>query len=174
MTSPTDEGALAPAVSDEKPEAADEAAQAGAAVDEEEDIVPSIFEQYETDQEAEETGKWFNNLRPGISMKLRRATSRFAMDTRRKVIARYRKLAKNGEFSQAIQEQILVHTMAEGIIVDWKGEAMRFPDGTPLPYNKKNAVLLLSKSRALREELTAVSTDMDNFRIEQRETISGN
>lgn len=171
MTTP-DNGALGAPSADEVPEY--EAVVAAPAEDFEEDLVPSIFEQYETDPDAEENGKWFRNIRPGVSVKLRRATSRFAMETRRKVIARFRKLARNGEFSPEVQNQILVHTMAEGIIVDWEGAAFRNPDGTPLPYSKKNAVALLGKVKALRDELTGISVDMDNYRLEAREALAGN
>lgn len=134
----------------------------------------SVFDIYDTDRAAEENGKWFNNLRPGINMCLRRATSRTAMKVRQRIITKYRKFSRNGEFPAAIQEKIQIEIMAEGIITDWSGAAMRMPDGSPLPYSKQNAVLLLTKAPALRDELTAVATDMDNYRREQAEDALGN
>lgn len=168
-------GALAAPTSNEVPEDDKlDTAEVAVVPEDEEDFVPSIFDQYETDQDAEENGKWFRDVRPGISLKLRRATSRKAMEARRRVIQRYRKLAKDGQFSKEIQDQILIHTMAEGVIVDWEGAAFRMPDNSPLPYSRKNAIYVLSKARGMRDEIVAIATDMDNFRVEAQEAVAGN
>lgn len=139
-----------------------------------EDEVPSIFEYYTTDVESEENGKWFEELQPGFSIKLRRVTSKAYLQARRRILKHNRKFARNGLFSPEQQERMLIEAMAEGLIADWRGPAMRDLEGNALPYSKEAAVMLLTKMPALRQEVIVICGTIDNFRVEAREALEGN
>lgn len=137
------------------------------------DIVPSIFEALATDAEAEENGKWFENVFPGVSLKLRRGTSKKAISARQSALQRHTKRAKNGVFSEKVQKDILIEALVNGVIVDWKGNAMRDAEGA-IAYSPEAAIRLLTELPNLRMAVATISDNMDNFRVEVAEELAGN
>lgn len=139
----------------------------------------SIFDICETDTEAEEEGRWFTNIfrdESKIDIKLRRMTSKKSMDARRRLEKGYRKYLKNGEFPEHILERVLNEQVASGVIVDWRNIKVRDEAGklVDLPYSQEAAIMLLTKLKTFRDGVFLMSTNMDNFRREEREELVKN
>jgi hypothetical protein len=144
-----------------------------ATVEPADEYVPSIFETCETDTDAEEAGKWFDEVFPGASFKIRRGISKTAIKARQAALRRYQKHAKNGVFSEEIQKQILVDVLVDGVLVDWRGKAMRDESG-PLQFSREVARAMLMRLPNLRVAIATISDNMDNFRVEADGAIAGN
>jgi hypothetical protein len=134
----------------------------------------SIFALCETDSDAAENGKWFDNLfQPdsGVSVKLRRFSSKKSINYRSRLLQKYKRHLKNGEYPPEIEERMLIEQMVECIIVDWKG--ILDNDGKEIAYSKEKA-LLLCKMLDFRAPLIQLAVDMDNFRAEERKELEKN
>src|SRR6516162_4277774 len=104
----------------------------------------SIFDIAETDTEAEESGKWFNDIfedGTGVNVKLRRFTSKTSIKVRQKLEAPYRRKLKSGKLPDEVNAQLMINQLSEGVIVDWAG--IRDRDGKDIPYTVENAKALL-------------------------------
>jgi hypothetical protein len=137
--------------------------------------VLSIFDLCETDAAAEEEGRWFRDIfndGSNIDVKLRRLTSRSSMQARRRLEKGYRRHMKNGVYPDDIAVKILVEQIAEAVLVDWKGIYDR--DKKPMEYSKENALALLTKLPVFRDGVIQMASNLDNFRIEEKEATSKN
>lgn len=136
----------------------------------------SIFDICETDTDAEENGRWFNDIfenETGIDIKLRRMTSKKSIQARRRLDRVYKgKMNKKGEYDEETGLNILVEQMAEGVLADWRGVYDR--DGTAIPYSKEKALELMRKLPALRDACLIAAQDIDNFRIQDAEDAEKN
>lgn len=143
---------------------------------EEEDRPRSIFDLLETDATSEEEGRWFRDIfedATGIDLKLRRMTSKASIRARRNLDKQYKsKMNKRGEYDEDTALIVIAKQIANGVIVDWDGVYDR--DGTKMPFTAANAEMLITKLPALRDAIMVVASEMDNFRIEQREETEKN
>ena len=139
------------------------------------DVPLSIFDIAETDTEAEESGKWFNDIfenGTNVNVKLRRFTSKTSIKVRQKLEAPYRRKLKSGKLPDEVNAQLMIDQLAEGVIVDWAG--VRDRDGKDIPYTVDTAKAILGKLPDLVRILGAITIQMDNFRMSKREDIAGN
>lgn len=137
------------------------------------DLPVSIFDVFETDTNAEEDGRWFDGFGSGgISVKLRRLSSKKAMAVRQRLNRRYRSSAKNGVLPAEIQDKIILSTLAEGCFVDWKGIYAR--DGKPIEFSPEAAYELLSKLPNFRNAVYTVCDQLDFWRTEEQTEVVGN
>lgn len=135
----------------------------------------SIFELCETDSDATENGKWFDDMfQPdsGVSVKLRRFSSKKSVNYRARLLLKYKRQGnRKGEFPPEIEERMLIEQMAECIIVDWKG--ILDNEGKEIAYSKEKA-LVLCKMLDFRAPLIQLAVDMDSFRAEERKELEKN
>lgn len=127
----------------------------------------SIFDLCETDDALSEDGKWFSDIfapGDGISIKLRRMTSRRSVNYRTVLMKKYQRYQKKGEFPPEIDERMMIEQLAEVIIVDWKG--IRGRDGKEIPYTKQMAVQLCKMSD-FRLPLIQLAAAGDSFRSDK-------
>ncbi len=134
-------------------------------------VEPSIYDIFATSQTAGESGKWFE-FSPTISFKLRRLKSKFSRRARERLEQPYKRMMKNGELPQDLQEELVDKQIAEAIIVDWKG--ITDTKGQPMPYSKEAAMKLIKALPDLRDEIAGLSMRMDSFRDEETEEIVKN
>lgn len=134
----------------------------------------SIFALCETDSDASENGKWFDDLfQPdsGVSVKLRRFSSKKSVNYRSRLLQKYKRHNNKGEYPPEIEERMLIEQMVECIIVDWKG--ILDNDGKEIVYSKDKA-LVLCKMLDFRAPLIQLAVDMDSFRAEERKELEKN
>lgn len=137
--------------------------------------IPSIFDQYETDVAEQEDGRWFRNIGIGIDMKLRRYTARAATNKMQQLQMAYRNKAdKKGTLPLDVAEALMTEFLATAIIVDWDGPAFKDREGNPLPYSVETARMLLNKLPELRNDVVIISSNIENFRVRDREAVEGN
>lgn len=143
------------------------------------DVLPplkplSIFDLCETDDNASEDGKWFHDVfasGDGISIKLRRFTSRRAVNYQTVLLKKYQRYGKDGVFPPDINERIITEQLVNTIIVDWKGILGR--DGKEIPYSV-NAALLLTKMQEFRIRVLMIANSAERFRAEAQQAVEGN
>lgn len=136
---------------------------------------PSIFDEFETDDNALENGKWFEDVGragSGIRVKLRSIQSKASMKSRQALNAKYRKFEKKGVHTDQMNERIINEQMADSVIVGWDG--IRDRDGKAIEWSKEAALALLNKLPQFRNTLLQLSATMDNFHPEVIEEAVGN
>lgn len=137
--------------------------------------VISIFDICETDTTAEEEGRWFRDIfadGSNVDVKLRRLTSQTSMNARRQLEKGYRAARKNGEYPQEIKIKILIEQIAAAVLIDWSGIFDR--SKVEMPYSKETALALLTRLPAFRDTIVAMASNLDNFRIEDKEAAAKN
>lgn len=133
----------------------------------------SIFDLYETDDNAEEDGKWFSEFGPEIQLKLRRFSSAKSRKVRDSLFKGPLKVYKTAEkIPTSLSEELTARHLAEGIVVDWKGVYDR--DGNEIPFSPDRAADLFLKLKDFATEVILVAVNMDNFRKEKVDEIVGN
>ncbi len=134
---------------------------------------PSIFDLYETNQDAEENGKWFSEFGPEIDIKIRRFTSAKSRKVREALFKPHLKQYKTFEkIPEAISEELTCRHLADGVVTDWRGIFDR--EGKEVPFAPDMAFELFTKLPDLAKEVVLLSINMDNYRIEKKEEIKGN
>ncbi len=132
----------------------------------------SIFALYQTDQKAEEDGKWFDSFGPDIAIKIRRFSSKKSQAVRTALEKPYVKTSRGGQLPEDVQEDILTSHLAEGIVVDWKG--IYDLDGVEVPFSVGAAKNLFAQLPDLAREVVLLSINMDNFKAEHKQAVTGN
>lgn len=138
--------------------------------------VPSVWDQYETDVAEQEGGRWFRNIGIGMDLKLRRYTSRVALNNVQRLQQAYRRFQlKTGQLPEDKAEQLMVEHLAGCIIVDWSGPAFRQKDSDEtMPFSVETAKILMQRLPDLRTQVLTISMSVDNFRVSERKDIEGN
>lgn len=144
----------------------------------------SIFDTLAVDPKVVEDGRWFENVLgdrdeenldeyPGIDLKLRRLTSKFATKARMRA-EKDRRHGPNraGALSTEDAEAILIEQLANGVIVDWRGVVAR--DGNAIQFTPEVAREVLTALPDFRFVVLALSNDLTNFKSERREELEGN
>lgn len=135
----------------------------------------SIFDAFETDVDAEENGKWFEDIlgnESGIDIKVRRMTSSAAAKNLQKHMTAARKHMVKGKLPPEVDKRILIDHLAEAVLIDWRGVLDR--DGTPIEYTKEAAALIMTKLPNFRIAVQTAASNMDNFKGETQEEVAGN
>jgi len=134
----------------------------------------SIFDEFATDKQAENEGKWFG-ITANASIKLASLVSPRAEEARREVERQYASYLrlKTGVPTE-IAHKIAMHTIAHGCVVDWHGDGWVDDKGEPLKCTPANAEMLFEQLPKLRDLISTILTDDDSFKVEKREEAAGN
>lgn len=133
----------------------------------------SIFALYETDQKAEEDGKWFEEFGPEIKIKIRRYSSEASRKGRDAMFKPYLKQFKTlDKIPDEINTDLTSRHLADFVVTDWKGIYDR--EGAEVPFSPEMAYDLFTKLPDLAREILLLSINMDNFRAEKKDEIKGN
>jgi hypothetical protein len=62
----------------------------------------------------------------------------------------------------------------DACILDWRGDAFKEPDGTPIPFNRENALRIFQALPEFFEYIVAECQSLENFKDEEREEESKN
>lgn len=132
----------------------------------------SIFDLIETDDDAIESGKWFDDVfkpEDGIRIRIRSFMSQASIKFRQGLQTKYRKYEKKGQFPDNINERMLIEQLAGVIIVDWSGIKDR--DGTEIAYSPEAALALCTKLRLFRDTVTRLAMNSDNYQPETDDAV---
>ena len=128
-----------------------------------------LNEAFGTDKELEDDGKWFD-IGDGASVRV----ARFGNDAHRKLLLRLREpykalLLRGGEIPDDVNESIIVESMAQTILLDWKG--MLDQDGNELKYDVEAGRTAFNLYKDFLELVSQLSLNATNFRTEVQEAI---
>ena len=133
----------------------------------------SIFDLYETNQDAEENGKWFSDFGPEIKIKIRRFTAAKSRKVREALFKPYIKQYRTADkIPEDIAEDLTCQHLAQGVVTDWSGVFDR--DGNEVPFTADSAHDLFTKLPDFTKEVLLMSLNMDNYKDEKKAVIKGN
>lgn len=133
----------------------------------------SIFDLYETNQDLETNGKWFEEFGPEVKIKIRRYTAPASRKVRDAILKPYLKQYKTAEkIPEEIMEDLTAQHLSRGVVTDWSGVFDR--DGNEMPFSPDNVYALFRALPDLTKEVLLLSINMDNFKAEKKEEIKGN
>lgn len=138
----------------------------------------SLYSQFATDQKAEQEGVWVEysaeaeGLIPGFKIaRMTRANKRYAKALER-ATRPHRRAMKIETFSNEAAEKLVMEVFCETVLLDWRNVQTR--DGTPIPFNKSNAVDLFTDLPELYDDLSEHAKNATLFRETELEEDSKN
>lgn len=81
----------------------------------------------------------------------------------------YRKKIDKGNLDPETSLEILSEALAIGILIDWKDVVDN--SGEKIPYSREMAIKALSNNPDLREFVEEFSSEIDNFKEDEREDL---
>lgn len=129
-----------------------------------------LYEQYETDQTAENDGAWVE-FRGGVKVKLRSENSEKAVDFAHKLAKKQRQLvvANGGLLPKKLQDANEVALCAQALIVDWQGVTDR--DGKALPCTQDNVRKVMQELPAFRRDVLFAARVDETFKAEEMAAV---
>ena len=135
----------------------------------------NLFDAFETDVDAEENGKWFEDILndgSGLDIKVRHLGSQAAVKNLQRLMQANRKHMVKGKLPKEVDQRVLIEHLAQVILIDWSGVLDK--DNQPIPYSKESAELILTKLPKFRQTVMQLAQNMDGFKAEAQEEIAGN
>lgn len=140
----------------------------------------SIYKTFQTRPDLERDGIWLDygflegDSEKPIRIKVARAgggNQRFAQVLEAKTKP-HRRSIQTETIDRKLSEQIVLETYAEAVLLDWMNVSDK--DGNPLPFNKENAVLILTDLPDLFADIREQTQKVALFRETILETDAGN
>lgn len=131
----------------------------------------SVFKQFGTDRNAEENGKWFK-FGTEIEVKIRRYKSKHTIAAQKEMERPYESMRSRGKLPDDVAEKVLMGMICTSIIADWRG--IYGDDDQEIPYSPEMAYQLMEALPELRDQIVAVSMEMDGFRAKNDEAVTKN
>ncbi len=130
----------------------------------------SLYEAYQTDEQAEEQGAWVE-VRAGVRLRIRSDNSLKARDwaMRRAKGQRQLLLANGHVLPPKLQDKNEIDMCTEVLITAWDGVTDR--DGNLLAFSRDAAKQLMTDLPALRREILYASRTEETFRKEEVEQL---
>lgn len=136
--------------------------------------IPSIYEAFETDTDAEVDGQWVRGIREGMNVLVARWGNTRYRKMFQRLIKPVRQQFDRGTLSDEEITKLTTQCMAETILLDWDGPAFVTREGEPLEFSREAAVQLMTDLPDFRDELVALARETETFRIAAREESAGN
>ncbi len=125
-----------------------------------------IYTSYATDEVAEAEGRWFPLDKKTKVLVARTGNRNYLKALRQRMKDAQIDHEDETDENEALVVSLVVETMAETILLGWKGD-MKLK-GVVLPYTKANAVTLL-EFKGFRERISGIAGKMESFRIKEDE-----
>ena len=124
-----------------------------------------IFKKYATDEKLEEDGTWTE-----IGPKTRLLVARLGNPRYRAAFKRlsrpYQAQIDRNSLPEEIQEQILIKSLAETVLLGWEGLE---EGGQPLAYSKETALRLLTDLKDFRDDVLTLARQAEAYRVQALE-----
>lgn len=125
---------------------------------------------YDTDEDLEESGKWFP-IGSGIELKIARQGNRKYNRKLAKMVEERR--VESVDLKTQDYEEILLDLMAETILLDWRG-VKDLDTGKAVAYTKEKGREILEARKDLRKFVDDQSGSMANYRRRSLEAAEKN
>lgn len=135
----------------------------------------NIFDAFETDVDAEENGKWFEDIigdGSGLNLKIRHMSSQAATKNLQRLMQANRKHMIKGKLPAEVDKRVLIEHLSEVILLDWAGVLDR--EGNAIAFSKENAFAVMTKLPKFRETVIRLAGNMENFKADAETEIVGN
>jgi len=131
-----------------------------------------IKQHFATDASAEEEGVWVE-IGEGAAVKV----ARFGNKRHEKALDRLRKPYRNilrtgGEIPKDRAEAIVIESMAEALLLDWRG--FEDDDGRAIAHDKETAIGLLTELKDFRNQVAAIAMEAETYRASALEAAAKN
>jgi len=128
-----------------------------------------IFNTYATDEVAEVEGRWFPLDKKTKVLVARTGNPNYLKAIRQRMKDAQIDTEDSSEENEKLVSDLIVETMAETILLGWKGVTLK---GEELTYSKANAIRALS-IKGFRTRISGIADKLESFRIKE-ETELGN
>jgi len=120
---------------------------------------------YGTDTNKETDGIW-QDMGDGIRMLIARVGNPKYQKLFQKLSKPHRKAIRRGNLKEDVAEKLMIECTAETILLGWEGVEL---DGKALPYNKANAIMILTDFKDLKEYVNDFANEMEAYMQEDAE-----
>lgn len=86
--------------------------------------------------------------------------------------APHRKAIERGKLDPAIAQEIAVQAMAKNMLIDW--DDIIDTEGKPVKYTEELAIRVLTSRLDIREFVQEFSTDLENYRQDDKQEMGKN
>ena len=124
-----------------------------------------IFATYATDEVAELEGRWFPLSKKAKVLVARTGNANYIKALRQRMKDNQIDAEDNSEENEKLVTSLIVETMAETILLGWKGLEYK---GKAMEYTKANAVTLL-EVKDFRKRISDIADKADSFRLKEEE-----
>ena len=76
----------------------------------------------------------------------------------------------NLDIYDAHKNKVIIEVMADTILLEWKN---LFINGQEIPYNRDNAISLLTNDKDCLDFISTISMDMENYLLDDEEDLVG-
>lgn len=126
-----------------------------------------LKKEYGTDEKKEIEGVWFTDEFGGETSCL---IARIGNKNYQKLFDRlskpHRRALRKGNIDNELAEKILIKTMSQTILLDWKNMK---EDGKPVKYSNQEAYRIMLQYRDFRDIVSDLANEMEAYRIAQDE-----
>jgi len=120
-----------------------------------------IFESFATDEVAELEGRWFPLTKTAKVLVARTGNANYLKALRQRMKDAQIDSEDESAENEALVTSLIVETMAESILLGWKGLQYK---GQELAYSKGNAKMLL-EVKGFRKRINDISDKLESFRV---------
>lgn len=124
-----------------------------------------VFASYATDEVAEVEGRWFPLDKKTKVLVARTGNPNYLKAIRQRMKDAQIDTEDQSEENEKLVSELVVETMAETILLGWKGLQYQKQE---LPYSKANAIKMLSV-KGFRARISSIADKLDSFRIKEEE-----
>lgn len=124
-----------------------------------------IFATFATDEVAEAEGRWFPLSKDASVLVARTGNPNYLKSLRQRMKDAQIDTEDTSETNEKLVSDLVVETMAETILLGWKG--LKFK-GTAVEYTKANAKMLL-EVRDFRKRISGIADAHESFRLKEEE-----
>ncbi len=124
-----------------------------------------IFSTFATDEVAESEGRWFPLSKKAKVLVARTGNPNYIKSLRQRMKDNQIDPEDNSDENEKLVTSLVVETMAETILLGWKGLEYK---GKALEYSKENAVTLL-EVKDFRKRIGNIADSAESFRLKDEE-----
>jgi hypothetical protein len=124
-----------------------------------------IFDTYATDETAEVEGRWFPLDKKTKVLVARTGNPRYLKAIRQRMKDAQVDTEDQSEENETLVSDLIVETMAETILLGWKGLTLKKEE---LAYSKANAMKVLAV-KGFRARISGIADKLESFRVKDEE-----
>ena len=124
-----------------------------------------IFSTFATDEVAEAEGRWFPLSKTAKVLVARTGNANYIKALRQRMKDNQIDSEDNSEENEKLVTSLIVETMAETILLGWKGLEYK---GKVMEYSKANAVTLL-EVKDFRKRIGDIADKAESFRLKEED-----